>query len=170
MTGAAMPFTFANVNLALDTVNYFLVIAADQAGNETGQPVVPVPPVTQSSLKLKPPVLTKPVGPRRVRRFYADIAGTAAPGSLVEVWRAEGGKKIEAMPPVGARQLKSDEDYFEITVKLEPESENEFLLIAKLGGVDSAPVVVPTLTQYPVRLIRDEDDDDEDEDDTEESS
>jgi len=145
LAGYAVPFTCSNVALQANTTNYFVATVSDQYGNYETVPV-PVPPISQSMYTTEILTVRKPAGPVDTDKDSYTIRGQAAPGSLVQVWLADDeGEKRSGARSLGAAQLTGNETHYAITVSLTRRRQNRFVVTATSAGIESAPVVVPTL-------------------------
>ncbi len=146
LTGYPVAFTIPNVPLQQNTTNYFVATGSDQYGNNESMPL-PVQPITQTAQMAQVLVVRKPSAPRLVEEDSYTIRGQAAPNSLVQIWSSD--EECEKRPgghALGAAQLTGSETHYAITIPLTRNRENRFVVTAISGGVESAPVPVPTLT------------------------
>ena len=137
-----------DVPLIQDSVNDFLVVAVDAAGNISVANLVPV--VTEDSTAPAVPAVTSPVGPIALNTPAATIAGTAEAGSLVQIYDDANGNGVidNGEQVVGSVKLAPGETIYGIDVPLALDALNNFLVTSTdAGSNESVPAVVPTITQ-----------------------
>ncbi len=143
-----------SVPLISNAPNAFFVTSTDAGGNESLPAFVPT--ITQDSVPPALPVVTSPASATTLNAGSSAISGTAEAASLVHVYRDSNGDGVIDVGDslVGSEQLDPGQSSYSITVPLNPNQPNYFLVTSTdAGGNLSAPAVVPTITQDSIPPI-----------------
>ncbi len=135
------------VPLVANAVNNFLVTATDAAGNNSGTVVVPT--ITQNLIPPTLPVVLTPSTSTSVNAGATTITGTAQADSLVRIYKDFNHNGIIDIGDavVGTEQLSGGATSYSITVPLDQNAANSFLVTATdAASNQTVPVVVPTVT------------------------
>jgi hypothetical protein len=143
-----------SVPLAPNATSHFGVTVTDAAGHRS--PATPVVAITRDATDPAAPTLGSPAAPTTTPATTIDLVGTAEPGSLVQVFVDENGNGQvdpgEAL--AGSQQLDLENNGYRITVTLEPNAVNRFLVVTTDPAGNRSPVTVaPEVThddQAPV--------------------
>ncbi len=136
------------VPLEQDAANDFLVTATDAVGHES-EPIES-PTITEDSTPPVAPTVTGPAAPTTVNAPTATLTGTAEAGSLVQIYDDVDGDGVldPGETVVGTQQLAPGQTTYSITVPLEQDAANDFLVTSTdAAGNESGPVAAPTITE-----------------------
>ena len=135
------------VPLVANVANHFLVTATDAAGNASSPLVAPT--ITQNLIPPTLPVVLTPATSISVNAGATTITGTAQADSLVRIYHDFNQNGIIDIGDavVGTEQLAGGATAYSITVPLDQNTANSFLVTATdAASNQTAPVVVPTVT------------------------
>ena len=136
------------VSLISDAPNNFLIFVTDAGGNTS--PAIVVPTITQDSIQPASPIVGDPAAVLNTDAATTTLTGRAEAGSLVTVYRDTNhdGAIDEGDEVAGSQQLGPDETSFAITVSLDQDAENDFLIrTTDPAGNISVATVVPTIVE-----------------------